>query len=151
MLYPSISAHEYQSGGAVKVYVATAFTQVELARTWMDALRQHGITISHDWSEFEKENKQGELNQPLEDQYKFSRNDLQGVADADIVWLLSPAAGGTGCWVEYGYALALGKPVIVSGSRRSIFVTQSTAFHVEHLDALKEILSWRDLLQRHDV
>lgn len=42
--------------------------------------------------------------------------DLQGVRDADLVWLLLPSPGmvTVGAWVEIGGALILGKPVVAS-------------------------------------
>lgn len=55
----------------------------------------------------------------------WAENDLADVKDADIVMLINPesfrTSGTGGRHVEVGYALALGKPVLVVGEQTNVF------------------------------
>jgi hypothetical protein len=106
------------------VYLATAFTEKDtIAKPWMARLRAAGHTITEDWTAG-PEVPRGELALPVERQRKIALADLGGVFHADVVWLLSPETGGTGCWVELGYAMGRErKRVVVSGPARSIFTS----------------------------
>ena len=122
----------------MKVYVATAFLDKHLARAWMGKLREAGIEITHDWTVVESP-PGGETTMSLSEQAMHAAGDLRGVRLADIVWVLAPETGGTGCWIEMGYGIGLTKCVIVSGSRRTIFTTQATEYFATHEEAFKAI------------
>lgn len=126
----------------MKIYVASSYVNYPEVKRWQHRLKLQGHTISHDWtpSETPEVSAPSETTLPMAEQRRFALEDLAGVDAADIVWVLAPAQGGCGCWVELGYALARGKFVIVSGSaRRSIFETLANVYVESHEMAAKVI------------
>jgi hypothetical protein len=124
---------------AMRVYLATSFENVLNARHWMNKLRGVGIVITHDWTVAEKENLRGELEMPLEEQRQHAQADVRGVVTADVLWVITPPTGGTGCWFEMGVAygtrsLHRHPEIIVSGPRRTIF-TSLMQHYESHDDA----------------
>jgi len=124
----------------MKVYVATAFAHRDHASKWMRMLEEKGIEITFDWTECENPVR-GELELTLDRQRELAELDSEGVADSDITWIVAPESGGCGCWFEMGYALGLGKKVIVSGHRRTIFTALE---EIEYFDTNK-LAYWRIL------
>jgi len=74
------------------------------------------------------------LKAPDEMNDNYAREDLQDVADAEMLLALHPDGwedrGTGGRHVEFGYALALGKQVVLVGKRSNIF---------HHLDCVRVI------------
>jgi hypothetical protein len=119
------------------VYVAGAWLeQATRAKPVIRALRSKGVRITHDWTlpdghpdlATPAEVIGGSLAGPApmkKDEYKldtvvrrgYALADLRGVREADLVYLAVPGyeGRGAGCFVETGYALALGKPVVFAG------------------------------------
>jgi hypothetical protein len=132
----------------MKVYIATSFVQKELAQKWRDALIKEGIEISHDWTVVENPfSDRGELGVPIELQREWAEDDLAGVVNADVVWVLAPHTGGCGCWIEMGVGIESHRTVIVSGFRRTIFTsmvdyldTHEAAF--DHIVSLNKEAIW---------
>ena len=125
---------------SLRVYVATAFTNVVEARYWIARLKEIGGIITHDWTSDEMPVGQSELTRSLKAQEELALADIRGVLTADVLWLLSPPTGGTGCWFELGLAYGrLGNiRIISSGPRRTIF--QAAIKHVDtHARAFKTI------------
>jgi len=87
------------------VYLAGASKELERCQRWIQALRQEGIPITYDWTI--PVTSFGSSGPALKDYEKraFARADFRGVQEADVLWLLVPAAPSTGAWVELGYAL----------------------------------------------
>jgi hypothetical protein len=114
----------------MRVYVAASSKQLDRARMWMAALRAMGHTISHDWTASIEE--RGEANPPdatRDECWDWAIDDFAGIDTADVVWVLMPTTEGFGAAVELGYALALRKPVIVSGVwNRSIFTAMAVCY-----------------------
>lgn len=139
-----------------RIYVASNRENLETVRKFQGQLREHGYTITHDWTdailaEAEKGRKDTDIGR--DELRAYAEADLyQGVLEADYLWLLAPAAGGTGCWIELGAALVSlslakarmfnMKEVIVSGSHhRTIFTALDGVRCVDtHEDALKYLI-----------
>jgi nucleoside 2-deoxyribosyltransferase len=102
----------------MRVYVAGASKEPGRVRAAMDAVLAAGAEVTLDW--LDAIEKAGASNEGLDDETRTlaAEADLEGVADADVVWVLAPEAQSAGCWVELGYALALRKLVLVSGPAR---------------------------------
>jgi hypothetical protein len=109
------------------VYVAGAWLeQGSRAKPVIRALRSRGVRITHDWT---LPDGHPELDGMAEKMVKsgyglstvvrrgYALADLRGVREADLVYLAVPGyeGRGAGCFVETGYALALGRPVIFAG------------------------------------
>lgn len=149
----------------MRIYIATAYPKAaELAIPYVKRLETVGIGITCKWWEVAAKTcypplpRVPETELPLDEQKRIALNDLQGVRDADIVWLMSPGSagpregeymyagfapaysGGTGCWFEMGYAFALGKTVVYSGHPRTIFSSLVAKQFAEHEGAFEYIV-----------
>ena len=98
----------------LRVYIAAPYPCRDYAERVMHLLEGHGVDVTSHW-----------LKTPggLTDGY--AREDLADVARADLLLALNPkdwAGRGTGGrHIEFGYALALGKPIILVGERSNVF------------------------------
>lgn len=130
-----------------KIYLATALTYKREAQHWMNQARAAGIEITHDWTIGEDTSDPHDELECM----KHATDDLRGVFDCDLFWLLVPEVGGAGCWVEFGYALALERPTIVSGpAKRSIFTARASRIFAYHHEAMSWVRTfcgeWREVL-----
>jgi nucleoside 2-deoxyribosyltransferase len=128
----------------VRVYVAGSSGQIERAKSAIAALRERGHIVTHDWPVLVE--RVGSANPPdasSADRTDWATDDLKGVHDADVFWLLMPSTDGFGAAVELGYALAHGRPVVVSGGTpsRSIFTELATWMFDRDDQALDELFT----------
>lgn len=124
----------------MRIYVAGSSRQLERVKAAMAALRSLGHTITHDWVALVEE--YGEAN-PVDaatsTMRRWAADDLAGVYNADMVWLLMPETEGFGAAVEMGYAIAHGVPVIVSGAHaRSVFTSLASCYDRDDLALAEE-------------
>lgn len=114
-----------------RVYVAGSSHELARARRWMDRLREEGFEITHDWvTEIENVGQANPPDATPQQRHDWAVNDLNRVADADILWLLAPAEGeGRGAYAELGTAYTLGREIVVSGpTKQSIFCALGEEF-----------------------
>lgn len=118
----------------MKVYIAAPFADAPFARLIAQGLRQLAdIECTSRWL-----TGSSELND------EWARKDLEDIDAADVLVALNaeawndPAAnkGSGGRHVEFGYALAMGKPILLVGSRSNIFHYHSDVLFVTWHDAL---------------
>jgi len=101
----------------IQVYIAAPYSTRDLAISVMQALEAQGFAVTSQWltGAVEAESDAG------------ARMDLADVARADVLLALNAAdwiergTGGGGRHVEFGYALALGIPVVLLGPRSNVF------------------------------
>lgn len=111
----------------MNIYVATAFPNLPEARGVMACLRDHGHTISHDWT-----GERIDPSWPLERQHAYLQEcgaaDLRGVLNADALVLVNHELS-RDAMTEFGVAIGVGIPVYVlyPDRRASVF------FHKAHL------------------
>ena len=108
----------------MKIYLAGASSDLAACEHWRDKLIAAGHVITHDWvSDVQAAIACGlrDHDHPPEERRAFALKDLRGVADADLVWILSSDGNSIGRWVELGFALAAARPLIGSGPWRTIF------------------------------
>lgn len=118
----------------MRVYVAGASREMDRCAAAMALVRELGGTITCDWVEAIRAHGPANEGMTDEDRRSFATEDLKGVSDADVLWLLAPEGASAGAWTELGFALALrstrarldpARPmrIVVSGpaSARSIF------------------------------
>jgi nucleoside 2-deoxyribosyltransferase len=102
-----------------KVYVAGWYSQITQAKEAARELRQAGYLVTAPWIDGVTDTANG---YPL---MQAALDDLHGVKQADYLMLLALPFGtmynGGGRWVEFGYALALGKRMVVVGEHETIF------------------------------
>jgi hypothetical protein len=94
----------------INVYLSGASREAKRVRMWADKLEQTGrMRITHKWfADAEKWAGQDAKTQrelTREEVAKIATEDLDGVAAADIVWMLWPKAPTIGAYVELGAAL----------------------------------------------
>ncbi len=92
----------------MRIYVASPFGEMKRAKELMTKLEQLGYIITQDWTD--------EIFDLIKSKGREDINasaDLIGVQRSDAVVLLVPLKGGRGMWIEFGYALALGRSVFV--------------------------------------
>lgn len=98
--------------GVVRVYVAAPSSRWRQAREIMENLAYEGYYTAWDWtSEVEHWLATGEFLAPPEQLVAADLGALEG-ADALVLAIL-PGDTTAGAWLELGYAMALGKPIVV--------------------------------------
>lgn len=102
----------------MNVYVASAFQDFERTRAAHKALRDAGITVTHDWTQYVERYPNDDA--PDAEKPVHAKEDVDGVRSADVVLVLTPEdkTRGAGVWIEMGAALALDIPVVIAGAQR---------------------------------
>jgi hypothetical protein len=89
------------------IYVAGPSSQIRDIEVYMAALRDAGWTITFDWTAAVR--NAGGIASPEDPKVRrdAALADLDGVAKAQVLWLVQPDATSTstGAWVEFGSAL----------------------------------------------
>lgn len=110
----------------MKVYIAAPYPVRERAATMMRVMELKGIEVTSRW-----------LKAPDTMGDEHARKDLEDVAAADVLLALNPEDWGDkgtgGRHVELGYALALGKPILLVGERTNIFHHLSSIVQVDEI------------------
>ncbi len=123
------------------IYIAGSSSDMTRIRRWMATLQEFnagelavaaapGIELTHDWVAVIE--KRGEANPvaTFHERASWAGDDLSGVREADLLWVLMPPGQSDGCFWEAGYADALGKEVVISGvnHERTIFTARGCCF-----------------------
>lgn len=124
----------------IRVYVAGAWIERETrAIPVIKALREAGVTITHDWTLDSNEvSNAATSDSELAKEYRLehAKLDQQGVFTADYVLLLAPTErGASGAWTEFGMALGKGIPVIVAGGQPRCTLFTELAIRIFDTDA----------------
>lgn len=117
----------------LSVYIAASSREVERVQAAQRAVAERGWDLTLDWLSPMLENiAAGRLDSSLSDAEaaQYAVDDLMAIDSADVVWFLCPGQPTKGAYVELGYALGRGIPVVCSGARSSIF----EAPHYCHLE-----------------
>ena len=85
-----------------KFYVASTLSNADQAKIAINRLCDFGHEVSYDWT------THGFA--PIEERKEIAQKELQGVIDADLLFVVWPGGGGT--HVEMGVAISLKKPII---------------------------------------
>jgi nucleoside 2-deoxyribosyltransferase len=112
----------------MKVYLASRYSTKEQMRVYASELEKSGIEVTSRWLKETHPSNIGGLPADIlsdEEISQIATIDLDDVRRADILVFFSvdplvPVARG-GRHVEFGYALGLGKPILVVGPRENIF------------------------------
>lgn len=113
------------------IYVAGSSHDLDWVSEVMDAVKAAGMEVAHDWVSVIR--GRGQAN-PAGDTSEFALEDLNGVERCDALLLVAPCPGvyTIGAWVEVGYALARGIPVVTLADHdsgpppESIFLSLTT-------------------------
>jgi nucleoside 2-deoxyribosyltransferase len=114
-----------------KIYVAGATKEVERVRTVQGYVRTAGHEITFDWTAGIEAQTVSEAAMFDEHARTLAWRCLDGVTDADVIVLCAPKFQPTrGAWVEFGYAVAQKRGIVVLGEagRQSIFCRLGHSF-----------------------
>lgn len=125
-----------------RVYVAGAVSNLRRAKSFCERVKQHpNLSLTLDWVTPYETGGLSDLQLPEEDRIEFAWKDLESVANADVLVVLSEVRlMGRGMYVELGFALGLANPPIIivsGGGKRSIF-TASGVVDYEFPDSLTD-------------
>lgn len=137
---------------SVKVYVSASSQERQRARCCLDHVRESPeLELTHDWLIVMEETEADGAPTPAHLQ-NCAQNDLEGVTEADVFWLLLPESPSVGAWVELGWALAIRSMheqvrIITSGpGNQNLFTLLSDVHFETDLEALEFIKTFaRDL------
>lgn len=107
----------------MRVYIAASSGDIERVKWAMEALRYRGHVVTHDWVAEVEKNGEGNPAQATPYQREcWAQDDLEGIDNCDVFWLLMPDDPSFGAGWESGYAYSEGKRMVVSGAfEKSIF------------------------------
>lgn len=119
----------------MKVYIAAAFINRHIAREISRHFRRSGFKITSRWLNYEDPESETLANMCLED-----------ICAADLLvlynWNQHPSITG-GCHVEFGYALALNKEIILIGDKSNVFHQLKQVRHFEVVtEAIDHLLDY---------
>jgi hypothetical protein len=125
----------------MKIYVCGGSSELDAVSARMQQLRETGHTITHDWTANVR--SVGDANPRTathEQRSQWAADDLRGIEEASLVWVMLPIKPSFGCAFEAGAAVGAGTRVIISGDwRATIFSSQAYARFNEHDHALEWI------------
>ena len=108
----------------MKVYIATAFSMWRNAQAARSLLEESGHEVTSRWidvaASYDGKEPPGLSKAERRD---HALGDLEDLDEADVLLLIVPPEGGTGCWWEVGHARRGGQAVIAVGDicGRTIF------------------------------
>ncbi len=120
-----------------KIYLAARYSRNGEMRGVRDVLHGLGHEVTSRWidchtdvvGDFSASFTEAVLNERPEDCAPLGRHDLDDIDRADVVISFTGSGGKGGRHVEFGYAVALGKRVIVIGPRENVFHTLPQVEH----------------------
>lgn len=86
-----------------KFYVATTLSNADQAKIAINRLQDFGHELTYNWA------NHGFI-EDLEERLKVAELELEGVKEADLLFVIWPGGGGT--HIEMGVAMSLEKPII---------------------------------------
>ncbi len=102
----------------MKFYIGSGFKNVDRVRDLSNELKKLGWIHTYNWAEVEVGSE------TREELVTYSRLELAAIEDSDIVIIILPAGRGT--HIEMGYAMALGKRIVLYTSDEEEFSLDNT-------------------------
>lgn len=135
----------------LSVYLCARFQDAATMREWAAALAVENIVTTSRWITGAHDEGAG----PADDETlrRFASEDLEDLRAADALVAWNPRwvhrSGRGGRHVELGYALAIGKPVILVGERENVFHWLDAVAWVPVPDALPQAI--RDVVRARAI
>ena len=111
----------------MKIYLASRYSRIEEMQTYADQLYANGHEITSRWIKGNHQISDEGLSIQAEEskRIQFAQEDLEDLSTADIIIAFTEEPRATnsrgGRHVELGYALGLGKQIIIIGHRENVF------------------------------
>ena len=116
-----------------KFYVASTLSNSDQAKVAINRLTDFGHEVSYDWT--------AHGFAPIESRKGVAEKELQGVIDADLLFVVWPGGGGT--HIEMGVAISLQKSIIFVAppklEREVSFYQLDNVFRISEIDKAIEI------------
>jgi nucleoside 2-deoxyribosyltransferase len=126
---------------ALNVYLAANGREIETTRKAMQAIRDAGHRITHDWTVGIENQRPADPVERERVRQAAALADVAGIRAADVLVLLDHDKG-FGMYVEMGVAIGLGKPVIVVDERyHQVFFSLPTVRLAETVEQAIALLS----------
>lgn len=120
-----------------KVYVASSLDNDRNVINLYDYLNCHGHVITYNWT------THGRVTN-VEDLKAIGKKEFDGVVDADILIMLMPAR--LGSHVEFGVALALGRPIIIIKGNNDY--EDKSFYHLDGVHITDDVLGLDSLITK---
>lgn len=129
----------------MKIYLAAQYSQKDLLKTYAQELRDQGITVTSRWLE-EPHSANVTMDQIDFDRLEYYADmDFEDVGAADLLIFFAQdpnvAVKRGGRHVEFGMAMALGKPIVVVGPRENIFHYRIGVIHKADWESAKKLIT----------
>ena len=119
-----------------KIYVASSLLNKENVNIFYKILTDNDHEITYDWTTHGRVVCQDEL-------IDIAKKEFDGVVDADVLVMLMPARNGS--HVEFGIALALGKPIILVTA--SCLYEDKSFYHLDNVHIVSDTNGIIDLIK----
>lgn len=131
----------------MKVYLAATFARKEEMKRYRLVLNAIGIEVTSRWIDVDQPEPLGPntLDANPDIGLKYARTDIEDINKADWIILFGDSGPGSsrgGHNVELGYAIALGMPVHLVGSRENVFYGFAVHGHETFQDHFKLLDQW---------
>lgn len=129
----------------MNIYLAGASAEADMCASYMARLREAGRHITLDWpANIRAVGDANPRDASHQDRLRWTMDDIRGVHDAEIFWLLVPTAHSIGCWAEFAIAWQGRQHLIVSGDwRRTIFTSLADERYGTHEEAFAALTEGR--------
>lgn len=140
-----------QAVRVVRIYLAAMYSRRAEMERYAESLRRYGLTVDARWFTGQHESSESQEQEMTLGQRRVAAvEDIEDLtaADALVAFTEPPNVQGDGLTrggrhVEFGMALALGKPVVVVGPRENVFHTLPQVRQFDDwTDDVPEFLHW---------
>lgn len=129
-----------------RIYLASRFGNAALMQMLRDELVRLGHEVTSSWIDCgvtPEDDARRDVDPDPSERASWAHADIDDLKRADTLVLIDPSGRRGGCYVEQGYAMALGHDVFVVGKRTNVFT-----YLCEHVDDIADL---PDALARESV
>lgn len=127
----------------MKLYLAAKYAEAHVMRAWRDVLHAEGHAVTARW--IDGAHDMNDLGEHDAQRTQFAEEDLEDIENADCLILWNPlqlhGQGRGGRHVEFGYAIARGKRIVIVGDRENVFHYLGEVHVVPTVEAALGLLS----------
>lgn len=125
----------------MKFYLAGKYSSHPEMRERVVVLKFYGHSVTSRWITGDHEHLEGRDKDP--ENARFAREDIEDIMDCNaVIWFSEPQNNGRGGrHVEFGYALAIQRPIYVIGRKENVF-HHYTLSPIKHFETWDEFLDW---------
>lgn len=115
----------------MKFYIGSGLKNYKLVRYYAKKLEENGWSHAYDWT------KHIGNDATMEELIEYSQLEQQGIVDAEVVIIVTPAGRGT--HIELGMALALQKKIFLCAATQETFSVENTVSFYQLPDIVRVV------------